>query len=810
MSNIKHDFIFSFKDLQRSPAFVASIVLTLGLTLGALIIAFNVNYLMFFKPLPYGSDAQIYNVIKMDDALEPSQRNGRSYPGIEHLYRNQQSLDDAAAVTASIEIATNFNGHPQINALYTTHEFFDLFSADMALGRGFDSHVQLEPTTPVAVLSYSAWMNYYGGDKNVLNEKLVIKDVSFSIIGVTAKHFVQPELFGNLLKADVIFPWDFNATLPTKRDRWDYSTDQWQLLGRLKSDMDVNLADHSMSKLLHAEFSETEPGRTFFKDQIAGVDLIPFDQYLRDGSEDEARYILAGAIALILVATTNLINLFLSRAAEKQRNLSLRVALGARKKHIFFMLLSESLLLMLGAFLFAVLLTIMGMEAVKLYAANYIPRSEELGFSLVTIALSLSVCVVFAFIFAGVSSYLIKYRQLQLALQSSGKGSGLQISKRVRFFLVACQVFVVTAILSVNTNIFEAGVRTLSQPLAFKGENLHVLQLTNSTVPLSHDEIKDKIYVIKDVLEKNIIGMDGVSATFNNPLSTRFNVGVNIQAGPDGAFGANAARIDEDTIDVKQLPLISGRGFTADEIRDQVKVVVVSKMLAESLYPNEDPIGKSAYLHWDAEPFQIVGVAKDMPVYSDTRNDNDIYLTLRFDRFMYLMRFENREAPSHEDINALLKENGIDHKVFEYEPMSTYYDEEVQQSMFVTGFVLSLSVIAVILAGLGIYGVLSYSIALRKFELGVRMAIGAKSKDIIALVVKDETKPVFAGIALSICLVIGVYLGARQYVEVLSDFSVVPMLMTLVLVLLTVAVSIFTPLYSLLKLWPEKILKRQD
>lgn len=812
MSKYVNLLYFTYKNLTQSPAFVASIVITLGLTLSALIIAFNVNYLMYLKPLPYGDDSTIYNISRTNIVEGEERQGGGTYPGVMHMFKHQKVLRDATPVTMSIEVATSFAGHPQVNSLFTTHDFFDLFAVDMALGRKFDEHINVDPTAAVAVLSYSAWMNYYSGDSNVLDQKIVINDVSFSIIGVIAKDFSQPEFFGGGIKADLILPWDFNATLPTKRDRWDYGTGDWQLLGRLKEDTDITFADHNISELLRVAFSNSEPGRTFFKGDIAGVELVPLQEFLRGGgdAEDAVSYILAGAIALIIIATTNLINLFLSRAAEKQRNLSLRVALGAKKIDIFRMLLAESGLLMMAAFVFAVFIAYLGMSMIKVYAYSYIPRSDELGFSLETLALSLLVCILFSFFFAGVSSHLIKYRQLQATLQSSGKGSGLQISKRVRFFLVACQIFVVTVILAINTNIFDSGMRTLAQPLSFKSENLYVLQLTNSTTSLTHEEITEKIYTIKDMLNKNIVGMNGISATFNNPITTRFGVGVNIENSDDGAVGANAARIDQDTLDVLDLPLMSGRNFTADEIRNHTKVVLIGQALATRLYPNEDAIGKNAYFHWDAEPSRIVGIVKDMTVYSADRQPFDIYSTFRFDIFRYLMRFEQGSVPTREQINTILKNHGIDHKVFEFEPMSTYLSDEIKHNIFISAFVLALSLIAIVLAGLGIYGVLNYSIALRKFELGVRMAIGAKARDIIVLVVKDEGRPVLAGLFFSACLVLVFFIAARQYYESLDSLSILPILVTLISVLLTVALSIFMPLYRLLRLWPEKLLKRQD
>lgn len=802
-------YSFAFTDLKRSPAFVFSILATLGLTLGALIIAFNVNYLLFFKALPYGEEP-IYTTLKTATVNGEERVGGTTYPGMVYLYQHQAVLDDAVLVTSSTEIVSNFKIQPQVDVLYSTPEYFDLFAVDMILGRKFDHDIGIEETAPVAVISYTTWMSLYGGDEAVLEEKLVINNISFSIIGVTAKDFVQPEIFRDQLKAGVFIPWDFNSTLTTKRDRWDYQQNLWLLLGKLKQGVSLAQADHLMSEQLNVAFRASEPGQTFFKDLTVGVDFQSFEQFVRTGTEDAAMYVLAGAIALILVALANLVILFLSRSAQKQRTLSLRVALGAKKSHIFRMLLAESSLLMFGSLIIAMLIAILGMDSIKAYASDYVPRSEELGFSLVTLTLSILVCVCFSFIFAGISSHLIKYRQLQSTLQSSGKGSGLQISKRIRFLLVACQVFIVTLILAVNTNIFTVGVKTLSQPLSFDEENLYVLQLTNPTSPLTHDEIKDKIYAIKSVLKSSIIGMDGISATFNNPITTRFGLGVGMEASRDAFVGANGSRIDQDTFAVLNKNLVQGRTFTQAEIQDQTKVLVINESLAKRLYPEQNAIGKDAYLHWDKEPFKIVGIVGDTAVYSENRNEHDVYFTLRFDRFLYLMRFDNIKPPTREELSEILRLEGIDQKVFEYESISYYLGEEVAELQFITAFIFALSIVAIVLASLGIYGVLNYSITLRSFELGVRMAIGAKSKDIIVLVCKDESRPVLAGIVLSIALVGILFLSARTSSELFEELSLYTLLSTLFIVSCAVVISISIPLSRIVRVWPEKILKRQD
>lgn len=256
--------------------------------------------------------------------------------------------------------------------------------------------------------------------------------------------------------------------------------------------------------------------------------------------------------------------------------------------------------------------------------------------------------------------------------------------------------------------------------------------------------------------------------------------------------------------------LLNGRHFTAEEVRDGAQSAIVGQRLANELYPDGNALGQKVYFHFYDKPFIIVGISKNRVVYNEERTENDIYTPWRFDRFLYLMRFEQSAPPTRDEINSILKEQGVQHKVFELTPMKAYYSKQLNEQIFISGFVLAISLIAGVLGGLGIYGVLNYSIKLRAFELGVRMAIGAKKRDIIRLVAKDEARPVLAGILLSVCVTFLIFLIARQYVPSLESISLTPILATLAVVVGTVIVSTYIPLSTIVNRWPEKILKRHD
>ena len=803
--------------LYQRPGFVVTVVLTLGLTLGALITVFNLNYLLLMKPLPYPEQQSLvaidHDIRRDDDIAAPA--NNRILPATifgyqQHLRNDNSSFEQMTIINISRKFLVSHNEQPALNILYSTPEYFSMLATKMALGRYFSLDEGLNKNSAVTVITYDTWQKWFNGEANILGTKIQLGAQSFSIIGVTDESFVQPEVFGD--KHQVWLPWDFNKNSSQELTNWGNSKRNIAVLAKLKKQVSVIKAQSSLSSILN-----TELHRTFVADtnnQQPGTfqaTLLPLETRLIGNSRGRALLLLAAVMALLLIACSNVINLFYSRAAEKQRNFAIQAALGARKSHLFKAMFAETVLLTFISGIIGLLIAAWGFELLKQLGEGQLSRLDELGLDFNTLLFSIVISLFLAMVFAFFSSRLVNYDALKEELQTSGKGSGLQISRFSRDVLIVSQIALATLLLVGSFSVLQKAYSVIIHPLGFKASNVFSISLDARAGLISEDAVQErnlKIAAIKDRL-LGLPQVESMSASFGTPIGMTMSMAFSdSQSNNLGLIPVNF--ISENYFSLLQIPMIQGRMFTEAEIRDNSPLLVVSRSAAKLLAKNTNVLGMKL-LNGGTTLKEVIGVVDD--IYDPTKNKSDqgldVFIPYSPWNMHFLIRIKENMALSKTSLLQQLHKIDNNLRVSNFELLTNRHQRALHHNKLNASVAAGLTLLALLLAGVGMYGVLSYGSQMRRYELGVRMALGARTQEIIRLVIKDNMLPISIGIGLSLALTVIIYLLGRDSISGLNELPILPLLITLPILVATALLASYMPVRKMLLQDPVKALRNE-
>ncbi|TAP37296.1 ABC transporter permease, partial [Alteromonas sp. KUL49] len=316
---------------QAKLGFVATVVTTMGTTLGALLCVLTLGFLLIVEPLPYPDQTRLYNVIHhIGDDKDEVNATAFTYPGLIHLYKNQDVFEQTALVHYGSDVLTSLPHQPTLNTAYVTPEWLDLLGTTPLIGRGFESTEALDTHNPVAIITYETWQKEFDGTNDILSKKIAFSGVSFSIVGVLNKDFIEPQIQQTGFEAGVWLPWDYNLDT-NLMERWGNISGSLTFVGKLKPEISVAQAEQILTPLVSETWQENVASIEFFNGWSVEIELMSFKNAIVGESTSTVYKLLAGVIGLVLIALANVVNLFMSRTAEQQRQLSIYAALGAKK-----------------------------------------------------------------------------------------------------------------------------------------------------------------------------------------------------------------------------------------------------------------------------------------------------------------------------------------------------------------------------------------------------------------------------------------------------------------------------------------------
>jgi predicted permease len=788
----------AYLSLKQKPGCVFSVVSTMGITLGALLCVLTLAYVMLLKPLPYPDQERLFRVDSQQfDASGTLNVTAFSYPSLVHLYKNQQLFEQAALAIYDDEVLTSHAQQPKLSTAYVTPEWFTLTAASMAIGRPFSEVEGLNSSVPVAVLSHQTWLNDFAGSSAVLDEKVSFRGVSFRIVGVLSAEFIEPKIAEIDRETEVWLPFNFNAGDEEYRARWWDRANNLTFVGKLSNKTSVEQAQEKLSQLVDNTWQENIDQNGFQKGWHIEVLLSPFKSVILGESGNTAYMLLLGVIGLLVIAFINIANLQLSRTVEKRSQLALRAAVGAKRKGLFKLLFAESLLLMSVVLIFSLIIAKVGFIILQTYLEQVLPRVSELQFGLFTLSSAAIILLVLATLFAALSYRVVDLRRLNNSMQSSGKGSSLQISKRMRNFLIVSQVTVATVLIFININLLKNALEVIYDPSVMQVDKLSSVALTQSDASdLSRAEISA---ITADIL-KNIAELPQISIASRNssPLTDGEGTWSLKEVLSNQTVLTIGKSVDSHYFSLMGQRLLLGDNFIKSHFIDRAPVLIINQQMARQLVADKQgslsaALGKQLSFG-GPNAFTIIGIVNDFKLPGKTDIPSRVYMP-NLSSYNLLIKLKDNQLLTREQLVSVIKLSNKSLSLFRF---STLERQKTQRlfSQYIVAFTTAvLTVLTFMLSAIGLYGVLSYSMQMRRFELGTRMAIGAKRGDLIKLVVKDNVKAVSFGVLLSVGILSILTIGFSEQVNRYLTLQLLPVFIaTLAMISLLVLFTCYLPL----------------
>ena len=558
-------------------------------------------------------------------------------------------------------------------------------------------------------------------------------------------------------------------------------------------------AEHQFNNYAASRFKEETAALAGFTHSSTQLKLLSFKTIIIGDARGQSLLMLMGTLVLLLIAAANITNLILSRAANQQRTMAIQVALGAQKKHVFKMVFAEIVLLITGAGFLSLVLAVAMVELLKSVAQGQLPRLNELYLNGVTLLFAGLIALILALLLAFIVSRQINYRALNRMLQSSGKGAGIQISQRVRSLLILSQIALTGILLTVSLQILQESLYQLNQPLGINTENTYQASLNLGALLEQVPEVERHNYllsILADLRSSPKVLDAGIGSLF--PVSywtgTLPQLFLQTDQGEDAKILATATWSDGSYLHIFNIPLVAGRYYSDREAHENAKVIVVNQTLAYLLQADGQVLGKHIFFRGNVnqEPSEIVGIVKDLqlPGRVEAPRFFEPYIPAAYP--LLLIHVKPAQQFTRAELNDLMAKVNPEFKVFRFLTTEQARQQLTANQKTIAGLTAALALLALGLTAIGIYGVLSYSVQLRRFELGIRMSIGARPYTIFLQILKDNLIPVILGLAVALMAMLGLWFWLQHSTYELQSSIFGWLSPALLIVALTAATSLLS------------------
>jgi putative ABC transport system permease protein len=741
MGILLQDLRFALRTLAKTPAFTTIAILTLALGIGANTAIFSVVKAVLLNSLPYRQPDRLVTLAEGDaDTIRPT---NVSYGTREDWKERSRSFQSIALYRDFDSTLTGGDAPEILHGLRVSHDFFPTLGVQPILGHGFLPEEDRPDSWHVLLLSHSFWMRRFAGNPNAVGQTLLLDQIPYQIVGVLPESF-QSLSFGSGVKPrDMWAPLGYDLSLP-------YACRTCQHLhsvARLKDGVSVGHARAEMNSIA-AQLAREFP-KDYAKDSF--VYLQPLQQAWV-GNVQSALWLLLGATAFVLlIACANIANLFLTKAAGKRREVALRAALGASRTRIARQLLTESMLISLLGGVGGILLAAWGTSLLVGLAPAQIPRLTDVHFDASILLFTLIVSTATGILMGLVPALQASRVDQREAMQQSARGSVGLARSRFRSLLVVCEVGLAFVLTLTAGLLLRSFWTAWSVNPGFDPKNLLTLSFSLSGPQYNDD--KAVVLMERQTLER-IRALPGVEAAdivstlpIMGALGDWNRMGFHIEERhiPDPEVpSVDTYYVSPDYIRTMGITVLRGRSFTDADADNPLPVALISEATARQMWPGEDPLGKRIQLGGrdEKKPWSVVvGVVGDVHQYAlDSPVTPQVYALYTHFSFSdpTLVIRSSVSPPSlfrtvKEQIGALDKNVPVSNPT----TMNEFLSESLAQRRFTMQLLGGFGLLALLLAGLGIYGVMSYGVAQRTSEIGVRMALGAQQGSILQFVARE-------------------------------------------------------------------------
>lgn len=738
------DLRYALRQLRRSPGFAATVIVTLALGIGATTAIFSCVYGLMLKSLPFRDESSIVSLAETNSGVKGGIE--ATFPDYLDWRAQQKSFDQVAAysIINPTTVSLLVNGRPeQLRRVLASGNFFSLLGVSPLAGRLFDQQDDSPGKDHVAVLSASAWAAYFGRDRNVIGRSVSLNGVSYTVIGVLPQNASFPA------DGEVWLPLSL-LDQPTQQSRVWHSV---RVLGRLRSGVTLTAARADMQTIAQrvaAAYPATNRNES--------VELTPLHAELV-GPLRPAMLCLLGAVVLVLlVACANVANLLLVRATEMRREIAVRQALGADRARLLRQFLAQTFLLTVsgGALGIALAAGALPLLRVALAHTEQMDASvlQSIGLNLPVLLFTFGICTVTAFLF-GLLPATRSTQPLVDALRAGDRGSSAH--HRGHAMLVIAEIAMAVIVVFLSTLVVRSFQKLMAVDPGFRTDHLLSAEVTlptpryADTSPLTnrfYEQVLDRI--------SQSPGVISAGTTTQVPLRpsqvmTRFLIEGAPALAPGTYPFAQIRFVSPDYFRTMGIPVLKGRSFTQSDIDSTTGFFVVNQAFAQRYLSSRDPLGANiliGVMSTTPSKIPVVGVvanARDLGIESNP--EPEIYLPGFGLHAVFLVRSTLDPQSLNSAIrNAVLSVDPAQ-PIYHIQSVDEVLSDSVARQRMTATLLGSFALLTLVLAAIGTFGVLSYSVARRTREIGVRMAIGADRSHILALVLRQAAALGAIGIA---------------------------------------------------------------
>jgi len=756
MEELVQDVRYGLRMLRKSPGFTAVALLTLALGIGANTAIFSVVYGILLRPLPYQDPSRL---IVLNESTPRVGLVSVSYPDFQDWRVQSHAFSQIAAVGAVTFNLAGVNQPENISGEAVSSNFFSILGMHPLLGRDFAPAEEKLGTAPVVLLTYQLWQSHLGGDPNVLGHTINLDGNGFTIVGVL------PPDFRSIDKTDVIVPMGVWATHNPEEVADRSERGDMRVIARLAPGVSFQQARAEMDTI-QARLAATYPVNTEF-----GASLRPIREVFV-GEIRPAILVLFGAVLFVLlIACANVANLFLMRGAARTREIALRIALGATRGRIVRQMLAESLVLAFFGGLLGVSISIAGIRGLS---TLIVPMDMQGGASATlsgAVLLFAAVAVVVSSLMFGlVPALQLTKPEVQSELKEGGRSSSAgRGQSSVRGFLAVAEMAVALILLVGAGLMVQSLHRLLAVDPGFQTHRLLTMEMNLRTAQYSKNPAVLNFW--QQTLEKvrALPGVESAALGTAIPLSgshSRSDISIEgiQEAGPGKLPHPDIHIVSPGYVRTLGVPLLRGREFTEADTENSPLVGMINAMLARQFFPHEDAVGKrftfgKASAQNPPRWITIVGVTSETKLYGLANPARlEVYLPHRQSvtgDMNLIVKSAADPAALTSAIRLAIGSIDKDQPIFSIATMQELVDSSVSTRRVTLILLALFSALALVLAAVGIYGVISYSVAQRTHEIGIRMALGAERGGVVRMILAQGAKIAGAGVAIGIAASLG-------------------------------------------------------
>ena len=761
METLIQDIRYAVRTLRKNPGFALVAVLALTLGIGANTAIFTVLNAVLLKPLPYPDSRRLIFLSERAPQLEGM---SISYPNFLD-WRQQNNVFEHIGVYRREAFTLSMHDQPeQIVGAMVSADLFSALKVKAALGQLFSAEEDRPGGEPVVLLSYGLWLRGFGADPGIVGLKLNLSGKPYTVIGV--------------MDADYAFPSRAEFWIPVGLR---YSDPGWQSRGnhpglygiaRMRSGITIEQARAEMDTIatrLEQQYPDSNSGAR------VSVNTM-LDTFVRDIRP--VLLVLVGDVAFVLlIACANVANLLLSRAAVRRKEVAIRGALGASRLRLVRQLLTESVLLAFAGSVLGLALALVGVKAIVAVSPNDIPRSREIGLDWRVLGFTLGIALLTGIVFGIVPALQASRSAMSETLKDGGRGSTGGLRQRLRRVLVVAEV-ALSLILLIG-----AGLMIRSFYRVDPGFDVSNLLSVEVKLPRAkYPDAPSRVAFYRQLVER-VASLPGVQASGiatglplgNNGNQTSFRVVGQPEPAPGHVPLTEVVYVSSDYFKAMSIPLIEGRTFDDHDTKDAPPVMIIDDSFAKRYWPGEDAIGKQVKFDSDAPPTTVVGIAGRVRMEGLDNDSGRVQAyfpstATSWDNMTVVAKTSANPTSLTGAIRQAVISMDPDQPIYNVRTVEQIRDESVaprRLNMLLFGV---FAAAALLLAVVGIYGVMSYSVAQRTHEIGIRMALGANHKDVLKLVLGQGIVLALTGVAIGL---VGALIVTRWMQSLL--FSVSPL-----------------------------------